>query len=174
MEPYKIITIPHPTLREAAKPVSRVDDAVRHQIDRMLETMYAASGIGLAANQVDMLNRVIVVDVAQREEEDHARAPIALVNPEIVWQSDEAWSYKEGCLSIPGHYADVTRPYKIRVKYLDRAGQPQELEGEGLMSSCLQHEIDHLNGVLFIDHLSRLKRNMIMRKIEKNAQGDML
>lgn len=174
MEPYKIITIPAPALRETAKPVTQVDDAVRTQIDRMLETMYGASGIGLAANQVGLLNRIIVVDVQQREDEEGTRAPIALVNPEITWESGEVWDYKEGCLSIPEHYADVTRPYSIRVKYLDRAGKTQELEADGLLSTCLQHEIDHLNGVLFIDHLSRLKRNMILRKMEKTAKTDML
>ncbi len=174
MEPYKIITIPAPVLRETARPVSQVDDAVRAQVDRMLETMYGASGIGLAANQVGLLNRVIVVDVAQREEEDGSRDPIALINPEITWESGEVWDYKEGCLSIPEHYADVTRPYAIKVKYLDRDGKQREMDAEGLMSTCLQHEIDHLNGVLFIDHISRLKRNMILRKMEKASKTEML
>lgn len=175
MEPYKLTFLPHPVLRATAQPVTRVDDAVRAQAARMVETMYEAEGIGLAANQVGLLNRVIVLDVARRADgigDPDARQPLVLINPEIIWSSDEKWEYKEGCLSIPQHYAEVERPFKVRVRYVDVSGQAQEMEGEGLTSSCLQHEIDHLNGVLFIDYLSRLRRNLILKKFEKLARSE--
>lgn len=167
MDKYDIIKVPDPVLKEVAKEVSAVDDALRKQLDKMLETMYKAPGIGLAANQVGLLNRVLVMDIAQREEGDDTRKPIFMVNPQIVWESEEPSVWEEGCLSIPGHYADVTRPLEVRVKYLDYDGKIQEDTFNGLGSHCVQHEIDHLNGVLFIDHLSTLKRNMIMKKIQK-------
>lgn len=167
MDKFDIIKIPDPVLKQVAKEVSAVDDALRKQLDRMLETMYKAPGIGLAANQVGLLNRVLVMDVAQREEGDDTRKPIFMVNPQILWESEEPSVWEEGCLSIPGHYADVTRPLEVRVRYLDYNGKTQEDMFEGLASHCVQHEIDHLNGVLFIDHLSTLKRNMIMKKIQK-------
>lgn len=166
MDKYKIIKVPDPMLKQVAAEVSKVDDAIRAQLDKMLTTMYEAPGIGLAANQVAMLNRVIVMDVAQREEPE-TRNPICMVNPEIIWESEEPSVWEEGCLSIPGQYADVTRPLSVRVKYWDYDGKTQEGLFEGLASHCVQHEIDHLNGVLFIDHLSTLKRNMIMNKMKK-------
>ncbi|PZO80302.1 MAG: peptide deformylase [Micavibrio aeruginosavorus] len=170
MDKYSIIKLPDPVLKQVASPVSNIDDLVRTQLDRMLETMYAAKGIGLAANQVSLLNRVIVMDTAQREEPE-TREPICMINPEIIWESEEPSYWDEGCLSIPGQYAEVERPYGVRVKYLDYHGKEQEGLFEGLASHCVQHEIDHLNGVLFIDHLSTLKRNMIMKKFKK-AQRD--
>lgn len=168
MNPYEIIKVPDAILKQTAVPVSAVDDALRAQMDRMLETMYAAKGIGLAANQVNLLNRVIVLDTSQRED-DGVRSPVCMANPEIIWESEEWSVMEEGCLSIPGHYADVERPDQIKVRYLDYQGQMQEADADGLFARCLQHEIDHLNGVLFIDHLSMLKRNMILRKMKKGG-----
>lgn len=166
MDKFDIIKIPDPVLKQVAKEVQTVDDSVRAQLDRMLHTMYEAPGIGLAANQVGLLNRVIVMDIAQREEAD-TRKPIFMVNPQIIWESEEPSTWEEGCLSIPGQYADVVRPLEVRVKYLDYHGKAQEGTFEGLASHCVQHEIDHLNGVLFIDHISALKRNMILKKVKK-------
>lgn len=166
MDKFDIIKIPDPVLKQVAKEVQTVDDSIRAQLDRMLHTMYEAPGIGLAANQVGLLNRVIVMDVAQREEAD-TRKPIFMVNPQIIWESEEPSTWEEGCLSIPGQYADVVRPLEVRVKYLDYHGKQQEGTFEGLASHCVQHEIDHLNGVLFIDHISALKRNMILKKVKK-------
>ena len=170
MDKFEIIKIPDPVLKQVAKQIGTVDDALRAQMDRMLKTMYEAPGIGLAANQVGLLNRVIVMDIAQREEPE-TRKPIVMANPEIIWESDEPSIWEEGCLSIPGQYAEVQRPLEVRVRYLDYNGKQQESLFEGLGSHCVQHEIDHLNGVLFIDHLSSLKRNMILKKFKK-AQKD--
>ena len=172
MDKFDIIKIPDPVLKAVAKEVSAVDDSVRKQLDRMLKTMYEAPGIGLAANQVGLLNRVLVMDIAQREEPE-TRKPIFMVNPQIIWESEEPSVWEEGCLSIPGQYAEVERPLEVRVKYLDYNGKTQEGTFEGLASHCVQHEIDHLNGVLFIDHISALKRNMIlkrMKKLQKDAE----
>jgi peptide deformylase len=166
MSLYKIITVPDPVLREVAQPVNAVDAALRQQMDKMLQTMYEAPGIGLAANQVGLLNRVLVMDLSRRDEEETPQ-PFFMVNPEIVWESEERSVMEEGCLSIPQQYADVERPAIVRVEYLDYDGKKAELEAEGLLSHCVQHEIDHLNGVLFVDYLSSLKRNMIIRKVEK-------
>lgn len=166
MELYEIITIPDPVLKQVAQPVGAVDDDIRRQLDRMLQTMYEAPGIGLAANQVGLLNRVMVMDLSRREDDEEAR-PFFMVNPEIIWESEEISVMEEGCLSIPQQYAEVERPAQVRVKYLDYNGKEDELHAEGLLSHCVQHEIDHLNGVLFIDYLSSLKRNMIVRRVEK-------
>lgn len=166
MSSYKIIYVPDPVLKTVAQPVVRVDDAIRAQFDAMLETMYAAPGIGLAANQVNMLNRVLVMDMSVREDSDE-RHPIFMANPEIIWKSEEPSVMEEGCLSIPGQFAEVTRPAKVRVKYLDYNNTEQEMEAEGLLSHCVQHEIDHLNGVLFVDYLSMLKRNMMLKRVAK-------
>jgi peptide deformylase len=163
---YDIIITPDPVLKAEAQEVSTVDDALRGQMDKMLATMYDAPGIGLAANQVGLLNRVLVMDLSNREEEEKAE-PICMVNPQIIHESEEPSVMQEGCLSIPRQYADVERPALVRVKYLDYNGKEAELEATGLLSHCVQHEIDHLNGVLFIDYLSSLKRNMILRKVEK-------
>jgi peptide deformylase len=170
MDNYKIIKLPDPVLKQTAQPVERVDDVIRAQFDRMLETMYNAPGIGLAANQVNLLNRVIVMDFAQRDEEDPARSPIFMANPEIIWESEEPSVWEEGCLYIPRQFAEVERPLKVRVKYLDYNNQMQEGLFEGLGSHCVQHEIDHLNGTMFIDHLSTLKRNMLLRKYNKDQK----
>lgn len=163
---YDIINIPDPVLKETAHTVNGVDDTVRKQMDKMLATMYDAPGIGLAANQVNILNRVLVMDLSRRDEDEDA-SPIFMANPEIIYESEEMSTMEEGCLSIPKQYAEVQRPAIIRVKYLDYDGKEAELEASGLLSHCVQHEIDHLNGVLFIDYLSSLKRNMIVRKVEK-------
>lgn len=164
-----ILTAPHPVLKQKAQPVPVVDDGIRQLLDDMLETMYAAPGIGLAAPQVGVSKRVIVVDVAPR---DAPRQPLKLVNPEIVWVSDEDSTYEEGCLSVPEHYGNVVRPAAIRVRCLDETGTVRELDAEGLLATCLQHEMDHLDGILFIDHLSALKRNMILRKLLKTRRHE--
>lgn len=173
MTDYKIITVPHPTLKAEAHPVDRVDDAIRKQMDGMLQAMYDAPGIGLAANQVDMLNRVLVMDLSKRDEEEEAN-PIFMANPEIIYESEDMSAMEEGCLSIPKQYAEVERPAIVRVKYLDYNGKEAELEAEGLLSHCVQHEIDHLNGVLFIDYLSSLKRKMILKKVQKLQKQNLL
>ena len=164
MAKLPILTAPDPRLKKISKPVEKVDDEIRQLMDDMLETMYVAPGIGLAAPQVGVLKRVIVVDVAGEDEEPQ---PLKLANPELVWVSDHDNSYQEGCLSLPEHYADVARPAEIRVRYLDEENEIRELEAEGLLATCIQHEIDHLEGILFVDHISALKRNMILRKLLK-------
>jgi len=165
MTSIPIRIIPDPVLRQMAKPVSAVDRRITAFLDDMLESMYKSKGIGLAANQVGALERLITVDVS--EERDGSKA-LLMANPEIIWSDPEAtFTYNEGCLSIPEQYADVTRPKRIRLRYLDVHGKTQELEAEDLLSQCIQHEIDHLNGVLFIDHISKLKRDMMTRRVEK-------
>lgn len=165
MTQIPIRIIPDPVLRQKAIGVTAVDKHIAIFMDDMLESMYKGNGIGLAANQVGSLLRVITVDVSSGRNGTKA---ILMANPEIVWFDPEAtFTYNEGCLSIPDQYADVTRPKRIRLTYLDQAGKKQELEAEDLLSQCIQHEIDHLNGVLFIDHLSKLKRSMIEKKVEK-------
>jgi len=159
-----ILTAPDPRLKTVSEPVSEVDDELRALMDDMLETMYDAPGIGLAAIQVGVPKRVIVMDLA-REDEDPR--PLYFVNPEITWVGDETAPYEEGCLSVPDFYEDVERPVEARVEYLDYHGKPQVLEASGLVATCIQHEMDHLEGVLFIDHLSRLKRSVILRKLTK-------
>src|SRR5260370_33639476 len=157
-----ILTAPDPRLKKKSKPVETVDADVRQLMDEMLETMYAAPGIGLAAPQVGVLKRVIVLDI---DREDVKTGPLLMANPEIVEASDEDVSYEEGCLSVPEHYSDVVRPAKVKVRYLDRDGVPQEMDCEGLLSTCVQHEIDHRAGVLFIDPISALKPNMILGQL---------
>jgi peptide deformylase len=159
-----IITAPDPRLKAKAKPVAAVDDHVRRLMDEMLETMYAAPGIGLAAPQVGQLLRVIVVDIAREGEPPR---PLKIANPEILWRSSELATYSEGCLSLPEHYADVERPAKIKLRYLDYQNEIREIDVEGLLATCIQHEMDHLEGVLFVDHISPLKRNIILRKLAK-------
>lgn len=170
MDTYKVIEVPDPVLRQIAQPVQKVDDAVRAQVKKMIETMYAAEGIGLAANQVNLLNRVIVIDTSKRD--GTPPNPIGLINPEIVWKSDELWECKEGCLSIPGQYADVERPKMVRVKFITVNGEEAEMEAKGLASSCLQHEIDHLDGKLFIDYLTRLKRDLLLKRLDKDRKNE--
>ena len=166
-----ILTIPEPVLKTVAARVDNVDDDVRRLLDDMLETMYDAPGIGLAAPQIGVLKRVVVMDCAKREAEgDEAEVepnPLFLVNPEIIAKSDETSDYEEGCLSIPDVFEKVTRPSEVTVRFLDRDGAEQEMHCTGILSTCVQHEIDHLNGVLFIDHISRLKRERISRKFAK-------
>ncbi|WP_051335737.1 peptide deformylase [Methylocapsa acidiphila] len=167
-----IITPPDPRLRLTCAPVESVDDSIRALMDDMLETMYDAPGIGLAAIQIAVPKRVIVIDVAKREEEAASANPICLANPEILWASEELSSYEEGCLSVPEFYEEVFRPARVRVGYLDREGRRQEIEANGILATCLQHELDHLNGVLFIDHISRLKRERILKKFSKAARHE--
>ncbi len=167
-ETLPILFVPDPRLRAKAKPVGTADaDRVRALAPRMLATMYAAPGIGLAAPQIGELLRLVVIDL-QKEE---SRQPLVLVNPEIVAESSETATREEGCLSLPGQYADVTRPARVKVRYFDLEGAKKEIEGEGLLSACLQHEIDHLDGVLFVDYLSALKRNMLLRKLAKELKA---
>lgn len=162
-----IITAPDPRLKLIAKPVDKVDNSVRKFMDDLLETMYASQGIGLAATQVGDLRRILVLDVSQREGE---RKPMFIVNPEITWESDEENVYLEGCLSLPGQFADVARPKKVKIKFLDYDGNAQEIEADELLATCVQHEIDHLNGVVFVDHISSIKRDIIMRKLKKEKR----
>lgn len=159
----EILQPPHPLLKTRALPVDRVDNALRRLAADMFETMYKAPGIGLAAPQVGVLQRLVVVDVAEGEE----RRPMTLVNPEIVWCSDELTTAEEGCLSLPEQFADVTRPAAVRLKFTTELGEPRELPADGLLARCLQHEVDHLDGILFVDHLSALRRNMILRRLAK-------
>ena len=159
-----IITAPDPRLKVLSEAVETVDDAVRKLMDDMLESMYAAPGIGLSAIQVGVTKRVIVTDVAP---DDKPREPLFLVNPQIVRFSDDMARYNEGCLSLPEHYAEIERPEGITVEFLDRDGKPRSLDATGLLSRCIQHEMDHLDGILFVDHLSAIKRNMILRKLVK-------
>jgi peptide deformylase len=162
-----LIILPDPVLRLVSRPVERVDAPLRKLADDMLDTMYDAPGIGLAAIQVGEPLRMLVIDL---HKEGEPKAPRVFINPEIVEQSGDASVYEEGCLSIPDYYAEVERPSKVRVKYLDRDGKQQEVEAEGLLATCLQHEVDHLNGVLFIDHISKLKRDMVVRRFKKLAK----
>lgn len=164
-----IITAPDPRLKKACTPVEAVDADIRRLMDDMLETMYNAPGIGLAAPQVGVLKRVIVVDVAA---EDQPRAPLCMANPELMWVSDDDATYEEGCLSLPEHYGDVVRPAAIKLRYLDRENEIREMDADGLLATCIQHEMDHLDGILFVDHMTALKRNMILRKLLKAKKAD--
>jgi peptide deformylase len=169
MSVLTILEIPDSGLRAIAEPVATVDEGVRTLIDDMFDTMYDARGIGLAATQVGVERRVVVIDLQEGEDEEGKplRQPHAYVNPELTWVSEELSTYSEGCLSIPEQYAEVERPARCRVKWLGRDGEPHEAELDGLLATCMQHEIDHLNGVLFIDHISKLKRDMITKKVLK-------
>jgi peptide deformylase len=164
-----IVEVPDPRLRQISQPVEQVDDELRKLIDDMFETMYAAPGIGLAAIQIGVPKRVLVIDLQEPEEEggEPVRDPLVFINPEIVETSDKDVPYNEGCLSVPEMYAEVDRPDRIRARWLDRDGNQHDEVIEGLLAVCLQHEMDHLNGVLFIDHLSRLKREMLLKKLTK-------
>jgi peptide deformylase len=164
----EILVVPNPALKQVSAPVAAVDDDLRALMDDMLETMYAAPGIGLAAIQVGVPKRVIVMDLAR---EDAPKAPRYFVNPEILWKSEETQPYEEGCLSVPEIYDEVQRPAKVRLRYLDYRGETVEEEAEGLFAVCIQHEMDHLDGVLFIDHLSRLKREQAVKKVKKQVKA---
>ena len=166
-----ILTIPDPLLRKQAKPIERVDDELRRLMDDMLATMYDAPGIGLAAPQIGISRRLIVMDPAK---EEAPQTPVIMVNPKILVRSEDMRMHEEGCLSIPDFIAEVERPAKTRVFYIDREGKEQETELEGIWSTLVQHEIDHLNGVLFIDYLSRLKRDMIVKKFSKAKRAEAL
>ena len=166
-----LIILPDPVLRQLSKPIERVDTDLQRLADDMLETMYDAPGIGLAAVQIGVPRRMLVIDVSREGEE---KQPQVFINPEIVKSSDERSVYEEGCLSIPDYYAEVERPATVSVRYLDRNGKEQTVEVDGLLATCLQHEIDHLNGVLFIDHISRLKREMVIKKFTKAAKSKAL
>ena len=159
-----ILTIPDRVLREISDPVDKIDGTVKALVEDMFETMYAAPGIGLAAIQIGIPQRIVTIDVAKDEE---PKTPIALINPEIISVSEEMNVYEEGCLSIPEYFEDVERPASCVVRYSDIDGAVRELEADGLLATCVQHEVDHLNGVLFIDYLSRLKRDRVVRKFEK-------
>ena len=164
----QILTEPNKTLREKSLPVDTVDEDIKNLMDDMLETMYAAPGIGLAAIQVGVPKRVIVLDIDQKEGEKN---PIFLINPEIVEKSEVNSTYEEGCLSVPGQFAEIDRPAKCHIKYLDYNGQKKEIKAEGMLATCIQHEMDHLEGILFIDHLSKLKKTMIIKKLSKQKKS---
>ena len=170
-----IITLPAPILRQKSTPVEHVDDELRRTLDDMLETMYEAPGVGLAANQVNIAKRFIVVDVGdgrddEEEDSEPTRTPICLINPEIVTQSTTMRSYEEGCLSLPDVRVEIERPEAICVSYIDRDGEPRELEADGLLATVIQHEVDHLDGKLIVDFLSSLRRNVIVRRLKKLAR----
>ena len=162
-----IIIEPDTILRKESEPSHQVNDDTQKLLDDMLKTMYAAPGIGLAAVQIGILKRIIVIDISKKEEKKN---PIFLINPEITYQSKETSTYEEGCLSLPGHFAEIERPAKCKINYIDYNGKKAELEAEGLLSTCVQHEIDHLNGILFIDYLSKLKKDMIIKKLKKQKK----
>ena len=171
MSVLEILEVPHPGLRAVAKPVAQIDDSVRAIVADMFDTMYDARGIGLAATQVGIEQRIVVIDLQEPESDAEdakpVRTPLVYINPELVSVSEETSVYNEGCLSIPEQYAEVERPTRCRVKWLDADGASHEDDFDGLLSTCIQHEIDHLNGVLFIDHISRLKRDMVLKKLAK-------
>ncbi len=159
-----IITEPDPVLRKKCSSVEKIDNNLKTLMDNMVETMYKAPGIGLAAVQVGILRRVVVIDVSKDKEN---KRPLFLINPEITFFSENKSTYEEGCLSLPGQFAEIERPSECHLKYLDYNGKMKQLKAKGLLSTCIQHEIDHLNGILFIDYLSKLKRNMIIKKLTK-------
>ncbi|WP_444920584.1 peptide deformylase [Microbulbifer sp. CnH-101-G] len=165
MAKLEILEFPDPRLREIAKPVAKVTDEHRQLLEDMFETMYAAPGIGLAATQVNVHERIVVVDISEDSNE-----PLAFINPEIEVLEEEIHQYDEGCLSVPGFYETVERPRRVRVKALDRNGEPFAIEAEGLLAVCIQHEVDHLDGKLFVDYISPLKRNRIRSKLEKSQR----
>ena len=164
----KILTEPNKILREKSIPVEKIDEDLQKLMEDMLETMYAAPGIGLAAIQVGVPKRVIVLDIAPKDE---PRNPIFFVNPEIIKKSDNNSTYEEGCLSVPGQFAEIDRPDKCHIKYLDYHGQSKEIKAEGMLATCIQHEMDHLEGILFIDYLSKLKKSMIIKKLSKQKKA---
>jgi len=163
----KILTEPNKILREKSLEVENVDKDIQKLMDDMLETMYAAPGIGLAAIQVGIPKRVIVLDIEQKEGKKN---PIFLINPEIIKKSENKTTYEEGCLSVPGQFAEIDRPDKCHVKYLDYHGNKKEINAEGMLATCIQHEMDHLEGILFIDYLSKLKKTMIIKKLSKQKK----
>ena len=167
MPQRKILTEPDTILREKSVSIEKVDNELRGLMDDMLETMYAAPGIGLAGVQVGILKRLIVIDVSKDEEK---KSPLFLINPEIITKSSNTSVYEEGCLSLPGYFAEIERPAECQIEYVDYHGKKKEMKASGLLATCIQHEVDHLNGILFIDYLSKLKRDMIIKKLEKNKK----
>ncbi|MBL6861253.1 MAG: peptide deformylase [Candidatus Pelagibacter bacterium] len=167
MSKRKIVIEPDPILRKKSETLEKVDDELRGLLDDMLETMYSAPGIGLAAVQVGILKRLIVIDISKDKDKKN---PLFLINPEIISKSKTSSIYEEGCLSLPGHYAEIERPAECHIKYIDYIGNKKEIKAKGLLSTCIQHEVDHLNGVLFIDHLSKLKKDMILKKLVKHKK----
>ena len=166
MSKKKILIEPDPILRKKCEPLENVDDNVRKLMNDMLETMYKAPGIGLAAIQVGILKRIVVIDISKKEK----KTPLFLVNPEIIYKSKNTSVYEEGCLSLPGQFAEIERPAECHIKYIDYNGKEKKLETNGLLATCIQHEIDHLNGILFIDYLSKLKKDMIIKKLVKHKK----
>jgi peptide deformylase len=164
-----LVILPDSILRQVSKPVEAITPEIRTLAAEMLETMYDAPGIGLAAIQVGVPKRIVTIDLAKQDEE---KQPQVFVNPEVTWSSEETNIHEEGCLSIPEYYEEVERPSRVKVRYLDLDGKEQEVEAEGLLATCLQHEIDHLNGVLFIDYLSRLKRERVTKRFAKAARRE--
>jgi peptide deformylase len=164
-----LVILPDSVLRQVSEPVQAITPEIRTLAAEMLETMYDAPGIGLAAIQVGVPKRIVTIDLAKQDEE---KQPMVFVNPEVTWSSDETSIHEEGCLSIPEYYEEVERPARVKVRYLDLDGKQQEVEAEGLLATCLQHEIDHLNGVLFIDYLSRLKRERVTKRFAKAARRE--
>jgi peptide deformylase len=162
-----IIILPDPRLRLVSEPVKTIDAETRKLVADMFETMYAAPGIGLAAVQVAVPRRVVTLDLAKKDEPPQ---PQVFINPEVTWSSEEQGAYEEGCLSIPEYYEEVLRPARVKVKFTDLEGKPHEIDADGLLATCIQHEIDHLNGVLFIDHISKLKRDRVIKKFAKAAK----
>ena len=163
----KILTEPNDFLRKKSLPVEKIDDEIRQIMDDMLETMYAAPGIGLAAIQIGEPKRIIVIDLSKKDE---PRQPMFFINPEIIEKSKTNLTYEEGCLSVPGQFAEIDRPDKCHIKYLDYYGEQKEIKTEGMLATCIQHEIDHLEGILFIDYLSKLKKTMIVKKLSKQKK----
>ena len=176
MTVLKLYTYPVPILKKKAQKVDKVGDEIRQLLDDMLETMYADGGVGLAAPQIGVSKRIVVIDVEQKSDEESGEVikgkPLFLVNPEIIWHSDEIVCGEEGCLSVPKQRAEVERHAQVRVHYTDYNGQEQEISGEGLLAVCLQHELDHLDGILYIDRISRLKRQMIVKKLQKKKNEE--
>ena len=164
MAKKKILTVPNPLLRKVSEPVNSINAEIKNLMDDMLETMYSAPGIGLAAVQVGVLKRIIVIDLSKDGEKKN---PLFIVNPQITYKSDNLISYEEGCLSIPNQFAEVKRPSSCKVNFLDYHGKKTEINADGLLATCIQHEVDHLNGILFIDHLSKLKKDLILKKNQK-------
>ena len=164
----KILTEPDPILRKKCEPLEKVDIDTKKLMDDMLETMYAAPGIGLAAVQVGILKRLVVIDISKGEEK---KQPIFLINPQIIHRSKKTSVYEEGCLSLPGQFAEIERPAECTIKYIDYNGKEKDLKADGLLATCIQHEVDHLNGILFIDYLSKLKKDMIIKKLVKQKKG---
>ena len=163
----EIITLPDRRLRQVSEPVKNIDAGVRKLVDDMLATMYDAPGIGLAAIQIGIAKRIVTMDLSKKTDEHHPRV---FINPEVTWKSNDKVAHEEGCLSIPEYYEEVERPSEVKVKYLDLDGKPHEITAKGLLATCIQHEVDHTNGVLFIDHLSKLKRDRVTKKFTKAAK----